>query len=324
MNAQIYCTLNELIDDMSLNGDEPGLFSRIQMASRFINRRFGGFLPMREARQYQGNGRRDLQIDALLQAIQVVNGETTLTSADYELHPLNRYWEHGPYSRLHMEDAGWESEVEVTGLWGKWLQAEALGVNVTQLENATTIVVTDGSILSIGMVLALEDEQQLVTGMSSPTALISQLTANIDAADEEVGIDDGTEVHEGEVIRVSTEKMLVRMVAGNTLVVARGWSGTTKQAHLENAAISVYRTYTVERGVNGTVAAAHDDQALSRYVPPEDVNWLCRQIAGLMRMKAKSNFAGKTGSAETGETFYFNEFPSQVKEIAKNYRIYSL
>jgi hypothetical protein len=80
----------------------------------------------------------------------------------------------------------------------------------------------------------------------------------------------------------------------------------------------------VERGVNGTTVAAHTDKPLYRYIPPEDVNWLCRQIAGLMHMKAKSNFAGKTGSAETGETFYFNEFPNQVKEIAKNYRITQL
>jgi hypothetical protein len=174
------------------------------------------------------------------------------------------------------------------------------------------------------MVLLAEDEQQLVSGLGSPTALTSLLEGDIAAADEQIYINDGAEVHEGEVIQISTEKMRIRIIAGDSLFVDRGWAKTTRQAHANNSAISVYRTYLVERGVNGTPVAAHTDKPLYRYIPPEDVNWLCRQIAGLMHMKAKSNFAGKTGSAETGETFYFNEFPGQVKEIAKNYRITQL
>lgn len=325
-NAQIYCTLDELIADLSLNGDEPGLFSRIQTASRFINRRFKNFIPVLATKLFQDQGGgRDLRVDPLLQVNQVLNNGFEIIAANYELHPLNRCWENGPYTRIYSEYAGWDDDdIRVTGLWGKWLQPEGLGIDVTQLVNATTIAVTDGSMLSIGLVLSLEDEQQLVTGLGSPTVITAQLAADITNADEEIIIDDGTEVHEGEVIQISTEKMQVRMIAGNTLVVARGWSGTTRQAHAENAAVSVYRTFTVERGVNGTVAAAHDNQVLSRYVPPEDINWLCRQIAGLMHMKAKSNFAGKVGNAEMGETFYFNEFPSQVKEISRNYRIVQL
>lgn len=313
MNAQIYCTLDELIGDLNLNGDEPMLFSRIQTASRFIARRLGHFIPIRDTRQFAGP-----TIDSLLEVIAVLDGDTSIS--DYELYPVNRHWENGPYTRI---SAG-SSELQITGLWGKWLQLEPVGVSITQTENAGEIAVDDGSILSAGMVLAVEDEQELVTGMGAPTALTSLMDGAVTAADEEIEIDDGTEIHEGEVIQISTERMFVRMIAGDRLVVARGWSGTRKQSHANDSPVSVYRTFAVKRGVNGTEASAHDGADLARYTPPEDVNWLCRQIAGLMRMKAKSGFAGKVGNAELGETFYFDEFPSQIKEIKRNYRIVQL
>lgn len=319
MDAQIYCTLEEVIQDSGLNGDEPGLFSRIQAASRFINRKFGAFIPVLQTRNFQGAGR-ILQVDPLLSVTSVYVGGVVLT--DYELHPLNRFWNNGPYTRLYTEATHWDDDENlITGLWGKWEQLQSLGVTATQLIGASDLSVSNGSILSIGRVIRVEDEQELIIGMSSPTVLVSQLNGAITMADEQITIDNGSEVHEGEVIRISTEQMYIRMIVGNVLVVARGWNGTTKQAHLDNAPISVYRTFAVTRGVNGTTAAAHADKAVSYYVPPEDVNWLTRQIAGLMRMKAKSNFAGKVGNAETGETAYYNEFPGQIKDIARNYRI---
>lgn len=322
MNGQIFCTLEELISDLNLNGDEPGLFSRIQTASRFINRRFGNFIPSREMRNFQGMGN-SLQVDPLLSVTSILNGGVALT--DYELHPRNRHWSHGPYTRLYTEYGPWDDEdIQITGLWGKWDQLQSLGINATQTIGATTLLVPNGSILSIGRVIRAEDEQELVIGMSSPTALVSLLNGAITAADEQITIDNGAEVNEGEVIQISSEQMLIRMIVGNELVVARGYNGTAKQAQLNDAPISVFRTFTVARGVNGTVAAAHDNKALSYYVPPEDINWLARQIAGLMRMKAKSSFAGRVGNEATGEVAYFNEFPGQVKEIARNYRIVQL
>jgi hypothetical protein len=86
----------------------------------------------------------------------------------------------------------------------------------------------------------------------------------------------------------------------------------------------VYRTFTVSRGVNGTTAAAHSSKAISRYMAPYDVNWLARQMAGLMWKKARSGFAGKVGNQELGEVFYQNEFPEQIKQVRANYRIVRL
>jgi len=77
----------------------------------------------------------------------------------------------------------------------------------------------------------------------------------------------------------------------------------------------------VRRGVNGTTAAAHSTAAIYRYEVPESVNYLCRQIAGLMRAKAETGWSGKSGNAETGETFYFNEFPKQIRDIQENFSV---
>lgn len=320
-NAQLYCTLSELIQDLSLNGNQPMLFSRIQAASRFIEKRFGNFIPMLETRSFHGNGI-SLRVDRpLLSISEAKNNDQVIT--DYDLHPSNRHWDNGPYTRIEIGSGSWD-EAEITGEWGKYSELEQIEGTVTQLIAAKSLTATNGSLLSPGMVLQIEAEQELIIDWGSPTLAVSQLNGAVDAAQEELIVDNGAEFNEREVIQLSTEDCYIRMIRGNTLVVARGWNNTTKQSHLENAAISVYRSFAVERAVNGTVAAAHADAAISRYLVPADVNWLCRQIAGLMHKKAQSGFAGKVGNAELGETFYFNEFPGQVKEIGRNYRLVSL
>lgn len=318
--AQIYCTLDELIGDLGLNGNEPRLFDRIQSASRFIYRRLGQFIPTQETRSYQGNGTTSLVVDPLLSLTSITNNDTAISS--FDLFPLNGYWENGPHSRIEA-DVSWDV-VEATGAWGKYSETELIGETVTQLVGATTLSVANGTHISPGMVLLIESEQELVTGWGAASTATSLLDGAVDAAEEELIVDNGAEFNEGEVIQLSTEDCFIRMVRGNVLVVARGWNGTTKQSHLDNAAINVYRTATVTRGVNGTSAAAHASVAASRYLPPADVNWLCRQCAGLAVKKAASGFSGKVGNAELGETFYYNEFPSQIKDVKLNYRVTQL
>jgi hypothetical protein len=324
--AQIYCTLAQLIEDLKLNGDEPQLFSRIQAASRFIQRRFGNFIPITAVKTYGVKAiHADVQTDPLLAVTTLVNDATTIT--DYDLYPQNRHWDNGPYTRIYSESVGWdEDNIAVTGRWGKYEETEAIAISaITQSTAAeTTLVVSNGGLISQGMTLLIGTEQELVTGYGAVSAATSLLNGIVAAADEEITVDNGAEFKESEVILLSTEDVFIRKIRGNVLVCGRGWNGTTKAAHANDLAISVYRTYVVSRGVNGTTAAIHTTAAVSKYLAPDDVNWLCRQIAGLMRMKAASGFAGKTGNAELGEVFYNQEFPSQIKEIEKNYRITQL
>jgi hypothetical protein len=323
MNAQIYCTVAELVTDIKpLSGTTESMFRAIQAASKFIERRFGNFIPIIGSKMFGAAPFRDLNTPPVLSISSVTNNGITVT--DYTLFPRNRFWEHGPYSRLY-RDGSWDDEdVVITGKWGLYDDSILLGISATQLIGATTLSVTNGAMVSPGMVLLVEDEQELVTGVAAPSAAVSLLDGAVGFSDEVVTVDNGSELNPGEVIQISTEDMLIRHISGNDAVVSRGWNGTIQADHADDSPIKVYRSYTITRGVNGTTAAAHTSAAVSRCLVPDDVNWLCRQIAGLMVKKAESGFAGKTGNAETGETFYFNEFPSQIKEIKKNYRIVSL
>jgi hypothetical protein len=319
--AQIYCTLDELIADLGLVGNQPKLFDRIKSASTFIYRRLGQFIPVAETRDYQGNGSTTQQVDFLLSATSVKNNGATIT--DFDLYPLNGYWQNGPHTRIEADVASWDV-VEVAGAWGKYLESVSIGETVTQLIGATTLTVANGANVSPGMVLLLDAEQELVDGWDAATAATSLLNGAIDEADEEITVDNGAEFHEGEVIQISTEDCFVRMVRGNILVVGRGWNGTTKAIHADDSPLKVYRTVKVTRAVNGTSAAAHSNAAAARYIPPDDVNWLCRMMAGLAHKKAQSGFSGRVGNAETGESFYYNEFPSQIKDVKKNYNVTQL
>jgi hypothetical protein len=322
INAQVYCTEQELIDDLGLNGRETRLYDRILAASAFIAKRIGQFIPTSETRGFQGEGAESLYVDPLLAITSVSNNSTAVT--DYDAFPVNRYWTNGPYTRLISESIDWDV-VDVAGSWGKYSESTSVSTEtVTQLSGDTTLVLANGANASPGMVLLVGSEQELVTGWGAASAAVSQLNGAIDDAQEEIVVDNGAEFHEGEVIQLSTEDVFVRKIRTNTLVVARGWNGTTKASHLDNAAIAVCRTVNVTRGINGTTAVAHNTVALQRYLVPQDVNWLCREMAGLMHKKAQSGFAGRVGNAETGESFYYNEFPGQIKEVARNYRITSL
>lgn len=328
MIERLYCTQAELVDDLHLAGSEPRLTDRIEAASAFIERRIGNFIPITATRTFDGANRPSIQVRDLLAAATVTYNGTAWTSTQYNLYPLSRCWQNGPYSRIEAYQASFAVKpgiLSILGRWGLYEETLDLGVTGTQADTTgTSLAVANGSLLSPGMLLVLGTEQEQVLSVGATTAATSLLNGTITATDENITVDNGAEFFAGEVIRLGTEDCYIRAIVGHILVTTRGWNGTTRAAHLDDLAIGVYRTYTVKRGVSGTTAATHAAAAISRYVVPPDVNWLVRQIASLMRMKAASGFAGKTGNAELGETFYFNEFPSQIKEIRKNYRIASL
>lgn len=339
MADRLYCTLAELMDDLGLEGlkprEEKRAMDRIQAASDYIDEKFGQFIPVLRTRRYDGPGGRTLFVELLLSLTSIVDDTVTLVSTDYLLYPREKHWDNGPYTRIEIDPdsaslGAWtakKDDIVIVGLWGKYLKSlttETTVANATQISSSgTALQVANGSKVSPGMILLIESEQLLVRATGARSAATSLLNEALDATELEVDVDSSAEFNAGEVIRVETEDMLIEDIGGNTLVVLRGWNGTTPAAHANDTAISVYRTYTVERGVNGTTAAAHaNGMAISRYVPPGDVNWLARQIAGLMQNKAKGGFAGKSGSAELGTIFYHDEFPKrQVEEVKSNYRI---
>jgi hypothetical protein len=336
MTDRLYCTLAELIDDLELNGIAPAdektrAMDRIQAASDWVDK-WGPFVPVTATRRFDGPSRALLFVDPLLTVTSLVNEGLTLTASDYLLYPRSRHWENGPYTRIELDPdsmaAAWTRKrngVEIAGQWGKYEEVAPTGASVANpvSDSATALQVNNGARVSPGMVLLIETEQVLVQGTGAHSAAASLLAEAVDEMEAEIEVDNGAEFNVGEVIRVEAEELRVRDVVSNTLQVRRGWNGTTPSAHANDAAISVYRTYIVKRGVNGTSAASHTNGvAINRYRPPGDVNWLTRQIAGLMVKKAQGGFAGKNAVAELGEIFYHDEFPKKpVEEVLGKYRL---
>jgi len=334
---RMYCTVREVLDDLELNGvrSEASLYAHIQTASEWIDRNIGQFIPVTATRNFTGEGKIYLFIDPLLAITSIVDDGTTLAAADYILLPRNKHWEDGPYTYIETDPDGARSVftanglIAIAGKWGKYNLSKATGATLgaaITTTSAVSLLASDGSLISPGMVCLIDTEQVLATAAGAWTDSTANLGAAItDTSGESITLTDGTKVNVGEIIKIDLEQMKVTSVTANVAGVIRGWNDTTRATHLIAADVYVQRTYTIERGCNGTTAATHLISApISRYCPPQDINWLCREIAGLAMKKAKSGYAGKVGNAETGEVFYVSEFPQEtIKKIKRAYTIQS-
>jgi hypothetical protein len=173
------------------------------------------------------------------------------------------------------------------------------------------------------MDLLIGSEQEQVTGWGDPTASVTLVNGSVAAADEYITVDDASLVNTGEIIRLEFEQCKVRdrNETNDRLSVIRGWNNTMRATHADNTPVDVYRTVTVERGVNGTTAAAHLlNVAISRYIAPDDVQLLAKKIATLIVNQAKSGYQGRTGNAETGVVFYNDWLPEwEIKKVEEQY-----
>lgn len=122
-------------------------------------------------------------------------------------------------------------------------------INATAETAAITADVGVGSLIRIGTErMVITDRTWAATGDSDT------LTASM--ADQAVTVADGTEYVRGDVLLIGAERLRVRDIAGNTLVVQRAMDGSTLAAHT-SAAIYALRSCGVTRGALGTTAAAH-------------------------------------------------------------------
>jgi len=339
---QIFCTLNELDADLELNGSEreDKVWAKIKAASDFLLKEIGHFIPVTIAWTIKGSGEERLYLPGgLLSVTSIVNDGTTLTASDYMLMPSQRAWPNGPYTWLDVaEDATNLSEwcedkdgVVITGPWGLFTLTEDTGADVGtggQTNSATSLLTTNGAKFSPGAVLLIGTEQELVTATGDPSDSTANLGAAItDEHDYIITLDDASKINIGEIIRIDLEQMKVRdrNTSTNQLYLERGWNKTLKATHSNSADVYVYRTFTVERGVNGTTAASHNAAVdISRQVVPDDINFLCRQIAGKMLKMAQSGFAGRIGDISTGEAIYQFAIPrDELERIKRNYMIHT-
>jgi len=322
--TRAYCTIEDV---KGFGADKPGdLLDFVRSASQWIETNIGNFTPIVGTKRFDGTGDIDLTVDPILSVTSITDDGDSLDTTDYLLYPRNKWYDNGPYTRIRIDPDAltlnawtWEEDiVAIVGSWGLYSETEDTGATTTQADNSTAaMVVDDASKIYPGAVLLVETEQEFVTGYGSATDSNVNLAEALDASEEDITTGDGTAFNIGEIIKIDFEQMRILDIQGNDLYVTRGWNKTKRTTHADTTDIYIYRTFTVERGANGTVAAAHTSKTVSRYVVPFDVKYLCKQMASLMRGKEDSNYAGKTANIELGEVFYMDEFPNKVLDRVK-------
>jgi len=182
VSDRLYCHVGDLVEDLSFGNPlgDISFLGRIRSASDWLegkNGLRGYFIPVTETKRFDGpKDRRILFVPPVLAVTGIVDDTTTLATSDYLLYPRDRHWLNGPYSRIEIDpDAAsltaWTYErdvIVVAGRWGKYEETAAtgatLGADLTA--GATTVTVSDATVIFPGMTLSIDTEQTLVTGVS--------------------------------------------------------------------------------------------------------------------------------------------------------------
>ena len=322
-----YCTRESVKDAIKTTGAlrDALIDQHIEASSREIDRQLRRrFIPKTQTRSFRWpqdsdvvSRNRDaytLRLDEDLLSVSALTGEgddvVTIPVTEIFLEPAN---EGPPYSRLEIDratsdataifTAGDTSQraIRVTGSWGYGNETKAASALAEADDGTETALnVTDSSLIGVGDTLLIGTEQMFVSakGLLDTTANTNgALTASM--SETAVTVTDGSLVKAGEIITINSERMYVAAVSGNVLTVVRAYDGSTLAAHADAQDVYAPRTLTVTRGENGTTAASHADAAaISKYVPPADIQRLCR---ALVLASYEQDQSGWTGQISGGQ-----------------------
>ena len=335
--AQIFCTVDEIFEDAESRGawSEAKVFGKVLAASRFLAMRTGRFLPVIETRTMRAPKMTTKLIlpFPLLSVTSIVNDGVTLATTDYILQPNGRLWDNGPYTMIEIDPdsaniSAWSAEaneIAIVGNVGLYNATELLGAVLgaaISTVGAITMQVSDGSMVSPGMVVLIDSEWIFIKATGAPVTSVTTLGAGLDAKDEIITVANGTLLKVGEIIRMGVEQAKILDINGNIIAVQRGWNKTTRATHTISSAVDTYRNFTIERGVNGSTAATHLINApITRQQIPEDVKGLCRKIATRMLKDAGSGYQGRVGDDATGQVIYTYILPHELDQILDMYSI---
>ena len=301
------------------------------------------FLPRTETRTYRWPsvwpGRSSvLWLDGDLLSVTVLQTKaqnaspTTIAAADYFVEPDNLG---PPYSRIEIDlssTAALESgdtpqrSISVAGSWGYSSSTRSAGAVASGLASdatATSFVCSDGSLVDVGDTLLIEGEQLFVSGRANAAngsqLLNGALTAS--KAGVAVTVDDGSQFRAGEVVLVDSERMYVESISGNVLTVVRAYDSSVLAAHGDDTPVHVYRTLTVERGVNGTTAATHaNSTVVVKYEPPFDITSLCVAETLVAYHQEGSGWGRVVGTGDGGREFRSRDLAARREETLARYR----
>jgi hypothetical protein len=215
-----------------------------------------------------------------------------------------------PYTRLEIDTSTayalgsgptWQRAITATGVWAYSLDTAAAGQLAEDLDAAETAVdVTDSGSIGVGDLVLAGTERMHVTGktMADTTRTVAGAGLAASTAGQALTVSAGT-WFVGETLLIDSERLYVDDVAATTLVVRRGWDGTTVAAHAAATPIWAPRTLTVERAAAGTTAATHTSgAALTRHLPPGLVNqYVIAHALDALEQQA-SGYARTVGSGD--------------------------
>lgn len=248
-----------------------------------------------------------LRQDELISITTLVAGGTTISSTDYFLEPVNSG---PPYNRVEIDLASsaafaagdtTQRAIAITGVWGHSADDATAGTITAAVSTttATTIAVSDSSLIGVGDLIKIDSERMVVTGKSMVDTTQNASVLSADLSNVSITSVTAGTIAVDEVILIDSERMLVVDVAGTTLTVKRQWDGTVLAAHLVNADIYAPRTLTVTRGALGTTAATHSSSAaIARHLVPGPVQELCVALAVTALEQKRAGYARMSGSGE--------------------------
>jgi hypothetical protein len=213
-----------------------------------------------------------------------------------------------------------QRSLDITGTWGetdaeRTLNTWTLGA---ALSSTTATTATLNAPFGVGSILRIGTERMWVTERAWATSgQTGSLTRS--AAAQTLAVSDGTAFLAGEELLIDAERLLIRDIAGNNLVVQRAQSGSTLAEHTL-ATIYWSRSCTVERGVLGTAAATHSNSAqIYLFTPPS----LCEQLTVAytlnQREQESSAYARTVGSGDSERAASGRGIAELEKQVLASY-----
>ncbi|MFF4600155.1 hypothetical protein [Amycolatopsis sp. NPDC001319] len=244
-----------------------------------------------------------IRCDTLVSGAEVVPPDAVLLRPDNSGPPFTHVEIDIGTSAAFTSGASHQRSISLTGLWGYGDDENPAGALAASLDaSQTTVDVTSSAAVGVGTLFRVEDERFVVTGKRQ---LDTGQTLTTDLADRNnataLNVQDGNAFSAGEVVLVDTERMLVEDVAGDTLLVARGWDGTALAAHTTGAHVWAPRRLTVERAVLGSTPGVHGaGAALTAWTPPPLV-WALAIAEAVTSLQQETSAYGRTVGAGENE-----------------------
>lgn len=225
-------------------------------------------------------------------------------------------------SALSPGNGAGQRSASITGVWCGCLADErgrttwTLGASASSSTGTLTVNAPFG----VGQILRIGDERLIVNDRAwAASGQTGTLAASQSA--ETLAVSDGSVFFPGEELILDSERVWIRDVVGNNLIVRRAISGSTLAAHT-GAAIQWSRTAYCERGALGTAAAAHSsgDRVYFHKVPPL-IEQLATAYALQQRAQESASYARTAGSGDSERQVNESGVRSLEQRVAAAYGI---